>query len=133
MTRWTPTISICLLVWLVPFFAVIAPGHQRGAIKTPGSEDLAAGIASISTPKCVLCVFVAGFGDQDPAEIPVSPSNQAGDCAICHFNGTLLNPPPFELPNLKPVRIDLPLATAPEASWAIAVASDQASPRGPPA
>ncbi|MEM9752852.1 MAG: hypothetical protein AAF916_05645 [Planctomycetota bacterium] len=132
MNRWTSTISFCLLIWLVPFFGIIAPGHQRGVIKTPGSEGSSAQQTVIATPKCALCAFVAAFADREQTDVPPSPTGPAGDCAICHFNGTLLNPPVFELPNLRPVRIDLLVMDVPEAHHLIAVALDQVIPRGPP-
>ena len=129
MNRHVPTISICLLIWLVPFFAVIAPGHQRGVLKTPGSVG---DPIAMSAPKCALCAFVAGWGKDEAPTGPVSPTNPAGDCAICHFNGTLLNPPPFELPNLRPVRLDLPADSALPARVCVVAHVDRLVPRGPP-
>lgn len=133
MARHLRLISICLLLWLVPFFAVIAPGHQRGVLKTPGSGGET---SAVMAPKCPLCVFVAGLGNSDqnePLGGPITPTDPAGDCAICYLNGTLLTPPPFELPNLRPERIDLPLALALVSQPAPTVTLDHISPRGPPA
>ncbi|MEM8784110.1 MAG: hypothetical protein AAGE65_14835 [Planctomycetota bacterium] len=118
-----------MLVWLVPFFAVIAPGHQRGVLKTPGSDE---GSIAVSAPNCALCAFVAGFGNSEPADDSVPPTNPAGDCAICHFNGTLLDPPPFELPDLRPERLDLPLAQAPATRPVSHLNAGAISQRGPP-
>ncbi len=99
--------AILLLAWLVPFLGVIAPGHQRGVIGVPGSERVEASAAS-----CVLCeVWLGGDGrGRDDSNEPSSPADPATGCAVCHFNGTLLNPPVFALPNLKPVRLDWPAA-----------------------
>lgn len=54
---------------------------------------------------CGLCSAYGGDEDR-----PVSSTDPAGNCAICQFNGTLLNPPPFALPDLRPQRLDWPAA-----------------------
>ncbi|MEM7575928.1 MAG: hypothetical protein AAF328_00515 [Planctomycetota bacterium] len=132
VTRWTSTISICLLIWLIPFLTVIAPGHQRGVLKTPGSQGALNDVATIAAPGCALCAFVAGFGDKEAPDRPTTPTSPGGDCAICHFNGTLLNPPPFALPNLKPQPLSWPAQRR-----AVAIASNpppiaRLSGRAPP-
>ncbi|QDU72045.1 hypothetical protein [Mucisphaera calidilacus] len=68
------------VLWCLLWFAVILPGHQRGAIALPGSPDTPAA--------CPLCLITKAANTETPLAPP------AGGCMICHLKATITTPPP---------------------------------------
>jgi len=108
-----PTLRITMLLWVGFWFAVIAPGHMRGVVKTldgatPGEGVTQPVIAGLACPSCVPADPVA---PSESSEIPEGPGNPGvptgGDCLICHINATLTVPPPLVLYQPKGDRIAL--------------------------
>lgn len=93
------TARILALVWVLAWFGIILPGHQRGAVRLPGlgsdsAEAEANGATASSTggKPCPLCITTPGEGEPgDERTVPV----RGGCCAICQFMATLTTPPVF--------------------------------------
>lgn len=78
---------LALTGFVLLWFAVIVPGHQRGMLRLPGGEAISS------------CCMKSGrltvdHGEQAPRRSTPAPVR---DCAICHFTLTLDVPP---LPDL---------------------------------
>lgn len=75
IARWS------FIAWMVLFFGVIVPGHQRGAIKASGSPD-----AMLAAPSCPLCASLTLWGEPGNDDQPGQPSPSKPtptNCAIC--------------------------------------------------
>jgi len=82
-----------MLAWTVLWFGAILPGHERGAVHTPGWSA-----------RCARCVYDGdGPGNAQlqgdlptdaPAEGPSQPDDRGNQrcCALCHFIGVLSVP-----------------------------------------
>ncbi|MEQ9453704.1 MAG: hypothetical protein RLN76_03810 [Phycisphaeraceae bacterium] len=92
-----------MITWCVLWFAVILPGHKRGAIALPGEAQNAANVSF-----CPLCDLIKTSPDGNPLQ-PCS-----GGCLICHLKAGLNTPPPAMV--FDPIIIlldDLPLILEP--------------------
>ncbi|QQE11651.1 hypothetical protein JD969_19550 [Planctomycetota bacterium] len=117
----------------VLWFAVIVPGHQRGAIALPGEkavrgDEVGAGSGFFGGSSCPLCVFdeEEGASGDEPTKAPTER------CAICYITGVLdvplvvdLTPPPLWLVD------DLPYQVAVEEVYVSEVVNEVRG-RGPP-
>mgnify|MGYP006983103404 CR=1 FL=1 len=90
------------LMFVLLWFAVIAPGHTRGTIKLAG-PDACCAPAVESKPAPVMdscCVMPASESAKDSHcsdEEQPKPTDPASCCAICYFNATLQVTAPYQL------------------------------------
>lgn len=96
--RRSAAVRLAVLVWITAWFLVIAPAHNRGAIKTPGNdaENTAARQPVISAAGCAMCKAPLGTPDEQENKRSPTPS-PGGDCAICYINAVITVPPPVVL------------------------------------
>ncbi|WP_428388610.1 hypothetical protein [Mucisphaera sp.] len=96
------TLRFTVLLWCVLWFAVILPGHKRGAIALPGeTQDLR------SVNVCPFCDLLKIPADTDT---PLQPCS--GGCLICHLKlGTAPPPAPIVYEPIFTQLDDLPLLT----------------------
>lgn len=125
-------IRILALVWVLAWFGVILPGHQRGVVRLPGlageaTAETSDSTANRGTQPCPLCVSEPSTGDDDSRSVPV----RGGCCALCQFMATLSTPPVFAF---DPPDMDLlDLLAAPEVEGLRDEADlDATRSRGPP-
>ncbi|NBC11252.1 MAG: hypothetical protein GVY24_05875 [Planctomycetes bacterium] len=89
-------LRILALAWVLAWFGIVLPGHQRGAVRLPGqSSDTTEAETTAAAPggkPCPLCVREPGGGEGDDS--PAVPI-RGGCCAICQFMATLSTPPIF--------------------------------------
>jgi hypothetical protein len=81
------SLRILLLGVFSLWFGVIVPGHERGAIRMPGTEPkAAAGEPTCHTQKnCQHCPTTG----QPLTPSDNAPADPSSHCAICHFIGVL--------------------------------------------
>lgn len=79
---------LALTGFVLLWFAVIVPGHQRGTLRLPGGDAIS------SCCKMKSGRMTVDHGEQQPRESTPTPVR---DCAICQFTLTLDAPP---LPDL---------------------------------
>jgi len=117
------------LIWVLAWFGVILPGHQRGAVRLPGSSgtstDPTQAASNTDTRPCPLCV--AEPGDGESRRTPV----RGGCCALCQFMATLTTPPVFAFDPPDSYLLDL-LAAPEVAALRDVCALPTRRSRGPP-
>lgn len=79
VTRWS------VLAWVVLWLAVIAPGHERGMIRTDSPEK---------SDKASCC---ASHGSSESSDKKPSKDDAARHCALCYLNASLDLPLTFDL------------------------------------
>lgn len=106
-----------MILWCLLWFAVILPGHKRGAIALPGETQNAASISF-----CPLCDLLKPSPD---GSTPLKPCQ--GGCMICFLKAGLDTPPPAIIFDNKhtlldelPLILDLPLTDSIDAQRIIA-------------
>lgn len=83
------TLRLTALLWVVGFFVVFVPAHNRGIVKLPGHDATMAAADGQARPFCPLCMLIprdTPDGDRPPADAPVN-------CAICFLKAGLDLPP----------------------------------------
>lgn len=94
-SRWIHFLS---LSWAVLWFALIAPAHERGAVRLPGSSGAVAGSDFSSSVPTIeargSCCSVVSYAGND-GETPSPRPSQSEGCAICKLMATLSVPPAF--------------------------------------
>jgi hypothetical protein len=83
-----PLTRITLAAYMMFWFGVVIPAHQRGVVTVPGSENCC---------ECCCCQTA----DAKPSNSQ-SPQDRSKHCAICDFAAHVTIPPPvdFTLPPL---------------------------------
>ena len=82
-----------ILIWSILWFGVIAPGHERGAVRVPGGET------STSSSHGHACCQRPTPNTTDETPDPAAPEDEdpASACAICYLNGALHTPVPIAI------------------------------------
>ncbi|MFA9477147.1 hypothetical protein ACERK3_02450 [Phycisphaerales bacterium AB-hyl4] len=123
---------LLLILWLVAWFAVIIPGHQRGAILLPGSDTASQSTRDTSrlilTRAATCCPITGQPASSDNPDSPVDPATQ---CGICYLAGVIDLPTTLDL-TPQPLTLLATLAPlAPEQPY-IAHTPSRHAPRAPP-
>lgn len=82
---------VAMLLFVTLWFGVIAPGHERGAVRLPGSDGCHATTSASATAGRACCALL----EEAEQDEPQRSEDPASCCAICYLNGTLDVPPPL--------------------------------------